>query len=112
MNINKIRNEALTEDAKMELIADYIESGDSGINVVQITNMSGTLSDEDYKKLLQANSVILASTQFYYKQYDASTLLRFASAPRLGVNKIIFDYIEIEKSTKAYELKNEQYPAA
>lgn len=111
MDINKIRNEALTEDAKMELIADYIESENSGVNVVQVTNMSGTLSDDDYEKLLQSNSVILASTQFYYKQYDASTILRFASAPRLGVNKIIFDYIEIDKATKAYELKNETYPA-
>lgn len=111
MDINKIRNEALTEDTKMELIADYIESENSGVNVVQVTNMSGTLSDDDYKKLLQANSVILASTQFYYKQYDASTMLRFASAPRLGVDKIIFDYIEIDKATKEYELKNETYPA-
>lgn len=112
MDINKIRNEALTEDAKMEIIADLMATENSGINVIQITNMSGVLSDDDYKKLLQANSVIVASTQYYYKQYDASTMLRFTSAPRLGVDKIIFDYIEIDKETKAYELKNETYPAA
>lgn len=107
-----IRDEKRTEDDKMEIIADFIESGTSGINVVQITSMSGTLSDDDYKKLLQPNTVILASTQFYYKQYDAATILRFAAAPRLGVDKIIFDYIDIDKATKAYELKNETYPAA
>lgn len=111
-DIDIIRDEKRTEDDKMELIADYMESGNNGINVVQVTNMSGTLSDDDYNKLLQPNSVILASTQFYYKQYDASTMLRFASAPRLGVDKVIFDYIEIDKATKAYELKNETYPAA
>lgn len=111
-DIDIIRDEKRTEDDKMELIADYMESGNNGINVIQVTNMSGTLSDDDYYKLLQLNSVILASTQFYYKQYDASTMLRFASAPRLGVDKVIFDYIEIDKATKAYELKNETYPAA
>lgn len=110
-DINEIRKEVLTEDAKMEIIADLMESENNGINVIQVTNMSGTLSDDDYKKLLQPNSVILASTQYYYKQYDASTMLRFASAPRLGVDKIIFDYIEVDKATKAYELKNETYPA-
>lgn len=110
-DINQIRNETLTEDAKMEIIADHFDDK-AGINVVQVTNMSGTLSDDDYEKLLQPNSVIVASTQYYYKQYDASTLLRYTSAPRLGVDKIIFDYIEITKETKAYELKNETYPAA
>ena len=107
-----IRDEKRTEDDKMELIADFMESEANGINVVQVSNMSGTISDADYKKLLQPNTVILASTQFYYKQYDASTMLRFAAAPRLGVDKVIFDYITIDKETKAYELKNETYPAA
>ena len=110
-DIDIIRDEKRTEDDKMELIADYMESGNNGINIIQITSMSGTLSDDDYEKLLQANSVILASTQYYYKQYDAATLLRFASAPRLGVDKVIFDYVEIDKATKTYELKNETYPA-
>ena len=107
-----IRDEKRTEDDKMELIADFMESGANGINVVQVSNMSGTISDDDYKKLLQPNSVILASTQYYYKQYDASTMLQFASAPRLGVDKVIFDYITIDKETKAYELKNDTYPSA
>lgn len=30
MNIDKIRNEALTEDEKMEIIADYLENGGGG----------------------------------------------------------------------------------
>lgn len=110
-DINKIRKEVLTEDAKMEIIADLMESGMQGIQTVEIHDMSGTFSDEEFEKISRNNCVIIASTQLFYKQYDASTLLRYEAMPRLGNNKIILDYIEINKGTKAYELKYETYPS-
>lgn len=111
MNLEDIRDELRTEDDKMEFLADYLGSGAGGVEIVEIHNMSGTLSDEDFAKVSKNNCVIVASTQYYYKQFSASTMYRFTSAPRLGVDKIIFDYITIDKETKAYELKNETYPA-
>ena len=63
MDINENRKEVLTEDAKMEIIADMMESGSTGINVVEIHSMSGTLSDEDFAKVQGDNCMIKASTQ-------------------------------------------------
>ena len=104
-----VRDEKRTEDDKMEIIADFMEANDNATNVVQITNMSGTLSDEDFKKVSGEGCVMVASTQYFYKQYSASTLIRYGAVPRLGVDKVIFDYIEIDRDTKGYELKNETY---
>lgn len=111
MDINEIRKEVLTEDAKMEIIADHLIDN-AGINVVEIHNMSGTLSDEDFAKVQGDNCMIKASTQYFYKQFDAATLLRYGALPRLGVDKVIFESITIDKSTKGYEFTVEQYPAA
>lgn len=111
MDINKIRNEALTEDAKMEIIADLMKSESQGVQTVEIHGMSGTFSDEEFEKISKNNCIILASTQLFYKQYDASTVIRYGAVPRLGNDKIILDYIDISKSTKTYELKNETYPS-
>lgn len=111
-DINDIRKEVLTEDAKMEIIADLMGSGATGINVVEIHNMSGTLSDEDFAKVQGDNCMIKASTQYFYKQFDAATLLKYGALPRLGTGKVIFETITIDKATKGYEFTVEQYPAA
>lgn len=118
MDIEKIRNEALTEDAKMEMIADYLkEGGDgkaTGINVVVLGSPSGVLSDEDFDKVSHDNCVIVASTQYFYKQYDAATVLRYGSLPRLisDNTKIIFDYVDIDKGNKTYEAKYDEVDLA
>lgn len=109
MEIDEIRNEALTEDAKMEMIADHIGKGIGNIEIVEIHGMTGTLSDDDFKKIMSNNCMILASTQYFYKQYSAATVVRYGALPRLGVDKVIFDYISIDKATKTFELKNEIY---
>lgn len=111
MNIEDIRKETLTEDAKMETIADYLEGGSGSINVVSISGMSGTLSDEDFEKIKKDNCMMKASTQYFYKQFSAATLIRYGALPRPGVDKVIFESIEIDKATKQYELKTETYPA-
>lgn len=88
----------------------YKQAGSGKVmEVVEITGMSGTLSDEDYNKLLGDNCLIKASTQYFIKEYQAATVIRYGAIPRKSNNSIIFDYIDIEKSTKAYELKYETY---
>lgn len=111
-DINKIRNEILTEDAKMEIIADLMNQSKNPINIVEIKSMSGTLSDEDFAKVSSNNCIMFSSTQYFYKQYSASKVISYGALPRIGNNRIIFDYIDIDKDTKAFELKNELYPAA
>lgn len=116
MDIDKIRNETLTEDAKMEMIADYIQAGgqQTGPVVVDLVNLSGTLSDEDYANALKDNCIIKVSTEYFYKQFSASTVITYASVPRISANKekVIFDSVEIEKSSKSYTVKSETFPAA
>lgn len=108
-DIEKIRNEALTEDAKMEIVADLMDSGT--IVTMEINDVSGTLSDEDFAKVQKDNCIVKSSTEYYYKQYSAAGVIRYGALPRIGTGKIIFDYIDIDKNTKTYELKNESYPA-
>lgn len=109
MDIDKIRNESLTEDSKMEMIADYLkDSGLVGIETLSLDSLSGTLSDDEYAKILKNNCVIIVGTQYYYKQYQAATVVRYGAIPRLGTDKVIFEYVDIDKDTKAYEVKHEE----
>lgn len=110
MDINKIRDKALTEDAKMAIIADFIKSGSAGMETVTLTAPTGTLSDEDFAKISKNNCIIIASTQYFYKQYSASTVIRYGAIPRPSADhtKTIFDYVDIDKDTKAYEVKYEE----
>ena len=112
MDIDKIRNEALTEDTKMEAIADFLASGNAGIETVVLDGMTGTLSDEDYAKIQRDNCIITSSTEYFYKQYSAATVIRYGALPRLSVDKVIFDYVDIDKATKSYEVKHEEFNKA
>lgn len=110
-------NDKLSEQQKESLIIHLLNtiiielSGGVGINTVTLTTPTGTLSDEDYAKILRDNCVIVMSTQYFRKQYSASTLVNYSATPRVGVDKVIFDYIDIDKETKAYELKHDEFVA-
>lgn len=111
MNIDKIRDEKLTEDSKMEMIADYLQEGENvGIETVSLAGLAGTLGDEDYAKVQRNNCIVLVGTQYYYKQYSAATVIRYGAIPRATAqgDGVIFDYVDIDKDTKAYEVKNEE----
>lgn len=110
VDIDKIRNEQLTEDSKMEAIADYLESDGGRNKIVEINNMTGTLSDEDYDKVNSNDCIIVASTQYFYKQYSAATVIRYGATPRLTKQSVIFDYVDIDKATKEYTLSYEDLP--
>ena len=111
-DFDKIRNEQITEDEKLELIADYLENGGGsvGINVVELEGLSGTLSDEQYDKITKNNCMIMLSTQYFYKQYSAATVIKYGALPRVTANHgVVFESIDIDKTTKAYEYKYEEY---
>jgi hypothetical protein len=78
----------------------------AGQSVVELSNVSGTLSDSDYAKVQQDNCIIKVSTQYFYKAFSASTLIVYQAFSRqAGQDQALFDYVEITKSTKAWELK-------
>ena len=89
---------------------DLENNGGSGeTTVVELINLTGTLTDAQYTELLGNNAVIAIGTQYYYKAYDASTLLVYQALTRQGAqNSVLYDYVEITKSTKAYEVKYNQ----
>ena len=79
-----------------------------GGDLVELTNMSGTLSDSDYAKLSGDNCLLKISTQYFYKAFDASTLIIYQAFSRqAGQDQALFDYVEITKSTKGWVLTNE-----
>lgn len=114
MDIDKIRNLALTEDAKMAIIADFVKKGGAVVERVDLSSLAGMLSDEDFAKVQQDNCVVTVGTQYYYKQYSAATVIKYGAIPRASANKaqVIFDYVDIDKSTKTYEVGHEEVPAA
>ena len=78
---------------------------DAGLEFVELTNITGTLSDSDYAKVSADNCIIKVSTQYYYKAFDASTLIIYQAFSRQGGTGVaLFDYIEITKSTKEYSI--------
>lgn len=96
--------------SRTEQYLDAIAAQSKGIEVVELNAMSGTLSDEDFAKVSSNNCVIMSSTQYYYKQYSASTVIRYGATPRLTAQSVIFDYVDIDKETKSYEVKYESLP--
>ena len=78
-----------------------------GVEIVELDNLSGTLSDADYEKVSGDNCLIKMSTQYFYKEYSASTLIVYSAFSRTGTSSIIFENIEITKADKTWEYKAE-----
>lgn len=77
MEIDKIRNEALTEDAKMEMIADYLEGGKGGSKATldEVLGNGDTATDKTAKIEASKGShdfSTMSSTQFYTQKEYAS----------------------------------------
>jgi len=109
IDLSNLKYNEIKEDCTVEEVRRILAGGaGSGtiIDSVSLTGMSGTLSDADYAKLLLDNCVIKVGTQNYYKAFDASTLLIYQAFSRqAGQDQALYDYVEITKSTKAYEVK-------
>ena len=71
-------------------------------NTITITNTSGTLTNDQYNKLLNDDSHIIYGTDLYSKFKESSTEMYFRTIFGGPANTRI-DYIKITKSTKAYE---------
>lgn len=94
-------------ELRFELESDG-QAGDSSIEVVELSNLSGTLTDEQYAKLSGNNCVIHLGTQTFYKEFDASTLITYQAFTRqAGQDQALFEYIEITKADKSWEYQAE-----
>lgn len=71
-------------------------------NTVELTATSGTLSDDDYNKLLSDDSHILYNTQLYYKESEGSASITFFHLTS-GGHAASRQKFQITKSTKAYQ---------
>lgn len=81
---------------------------DKTIEVVELTGLSGTLSDSDYALVQQDNCVLKLGTQTFYKESSASTLITYQAFSRqAGQDQALYEYIEITKADKSWQLKNE-----
>lgn len=96
----------LDSDGKID--KDLLPDGSMGPEIVSLENLSGTLTDEQYTTLSGDNALILLSTQYFRKAYSASTLIVYQAMTRqAGQDSALYEYIEITKSTKAWEYKND-----
>lgn len=78
-----------------------------GFEVLELSNLSGTLTDEQYNLALSDACVIKLGTQYFYKEFNASTLLTYkAFGNNVSTGTITNDYVEITKADKSWELKN------
>jgi len=96
-----------SDDTWAFVVKDITELG-GGLQVVEISAMSGTLTDEQYNILNGDNAVIKAGTQYYYKEFSASTLIQYKALARMGVDKVIIEYYTIQRATKEFELTTEE----
>lgn len=91
MEIDKIRNEALTEDSKMEAIADYLE-GAGGKPTLDVVLENGNTAIGKEAKFETENSPrnfsIVSGTQLYTQKEDAdgATIVQITSDGKLSVD--------------------------
>lgn len=98
---------ATNGDVVGSVVDDKLKLDLANDGVIELTGMSGTLSDSDYAKALADNCIIKLGTQTFYKEFDASTLITFQAFSRqAGQNSALYEFIEITKSTKAWELQS------
>ena len=84
-----------------------------GTTILELSNVSGTLTDEQYELASDDNCIITLGTQRYYKMYDAATLIVYQTATRqAGQDSALYEYIEITKATKEWEYKEDNIVAA
>lgn len=91
MSIGKIRNEALTEDTKMEAIADYLDGGEGSFDFDKILANGDTATDKTAKIEATEGShdfSTMSSTQFYtQKEYaDGAAIAQITSDGKFSLD--------------------------
>ena len=81
----------------------------AGIEVLEISNTSGTLTDEQFELASTDNCIIKVGTQYYYKGFDSAVYLVYYASPRQTNNYgTIVEKVEITKATKGYVVGYDQ----
>ena len=76
-----------------------------GFDVLELSSTSGTLTDSEYALAQSNQCVIKVSTQYFYREFVAATLISYKAFPRnASYGTVTNEYIEITKSTKAWTL--------
>lgn len=75
---------------------------DKGFDILELANVSGTLTDAQYNLALSDQCLIKVGTQYYYKDISSSEYLVYKAATRVGSNDTYVENITITKSTKAW----------
>lgn len=91
MDIEEIRNEALTEDSKMEMIADYLDGGEGSFNFDKVLDNGDTATGKTAKIETTKGShdfSTMSSTQFYtQKEYaDGAAIAQITSDGKLSLD--------------------------
>lgn len=91
MDIENIRNEALTEDTKMEAIADYLNGGEGGFGLDKVLANGDTAANKTIKIEASDGShdfSTMSSTQFYtQKEYaDGAAIAQITSDGKISID--------------------------
>lgn len=85
-----------------------------GLEVIDITNITGTFSSSQLS-VLQGNNAIIRFTnaqnrqEIYFKRYETTTTIVYGQIVQPGTTSLTGGYIEITISTRAYTLTREEY---
>ena len=78
---------------------------DKGFDVLELSNTLGTLTTAQYNLVTSEQCVIKLGTQYFYKEFSASTLISYKAFPHnVSDGTVTNDYIEITKSSKEWAL--------
>lgn len=80
---------------------------DKGFDILELSNLSGTLTNEEFALALSDYCAIKVSTQYYYKDISSADYLVYKAATRVGSNDTYVESIVITKATKAWEYRAE-----
>lgn len=75
---------------------------DKGFDVLELSDLSGTLTNEQYALALSNQCLIKLGTQYYYKDIDSQYYLVYKAATRVAANDTYVENITITKSNKAW----------
>ena len=109
IDLSTLKYKEIKEDCTVEEVRRILGSGSGGSDTpivsVELSGLSGTLTDDDYEKALGDNCVLKVGTQTYYKAFSASLSIVYQAFSRQGgTGTALYDYVEITKADKSYQV--------
>lgn len=99
------KGNVFVEDGKLFVNGKEVSTDDyddKGFDILELADLSGTLTNEQYNLALSDQCLIKLGTQYYYKDISSSEYLVYKAATRVGANDTYVENITITKSTKAW----------